>query len=214
MNREFWINRWKENRIGFHKPGVNPLLERFWPTVAAAPGRTLAPLCGKSDDLVWIAGRGHNVVGVELSEIAARSFASEQGLDVTFVEGPQFTVMRGGPITYLIGDFFDLTPKDAGLFDLVYDRAALIAMPEDRRPAYIRQLLTLLEPGAQILLIAMEYDPEQMPGPPHAVPESEIRTLFAGHNIEKLHEYDCLGDEPRFRDRGLKWMKEIVYHIQ
>jgi thiopurine S-methyltransferase len=214
MNRDYWINRWKENRIGFHKAGVNPLLERFWPRVAAAHGRTLVPLCGKSDDLAWIAGRGHDVVGVDLSEIAARAFASEHRLEVTVTESPPFTVLRDGHITYLAGDFFDLTPENAGLFNLAYDRAALIAMPEDRRPAYARQLRSMLEPGAQILLIALEYDPQQMSGPPHTVPESEVRTLFAGHKIEKLQEVDCLEDEPRFRERGLKWMKEIVYHIR
>src|SRR5258708_37195960 len=142
MNRDYWLNRWKENRIGFHKAGVNPLLERFWPRVAAA-GRTLVPLCGKSDDLAWIAGRGHDVVGVDLSEIAARAFASEHGLDATVVESPPFTALRAGHITYLVGDFFDLTPKNAGRFDLAYDRAALIAMPEDRRPAYTQKLLSL-----------------------------------------------------------------------
>jgi thiopurine S-methyltransferase len=214
MNRDYWLNRWKENRIGFHKAGVNPLLERFWPGVSAAPRRTLVPLCGKSDDLAWIAGRGHDVVGVDLSEIAGRSFASEHGLEVTVVDSPPFTMLRSGHITYLVGDFFDLTPENAGRFDLVYDRAALIAIPEDRRPAYVRQLDSLLDPGGQILLITLEYDPLQMSGPPHTVPESEVRTLFTGHTIEKLQEYDCLEDEPHFRERGLKWMKEIVYHIR
>jgi thiopurine S-methyltransferase len=213
MDRDYWINRWKDNRIGFHKAGVNPILERFWPRVAAA-GRTLVPLCGKSGDLAWIAGHGHDVVGVDLSEIAARAFASEHGLEVTFADSPPFTVMRGWHITYLVGDFFDLTPENAGRFELVYDRAALIAMPEDRRPAYARQLRSLLEPGAQMLLIALEYDPQQMSGPPYTVPEAEVRTLFAGTTIEKLQEVDSLEDEPRFRERGLKWMKEIVYHIR
>ena len=214
MNRDYWIDRWKENRIGFHKAGVNPLLKRFWPDVAAAPGRTLVPLCGKSDDLAWIANLGHDVVGVDVSEIAARSFASEHGLEVTVVENPPFTTLRSGHITYLVGDFFDLTPKNAGRFDLVYDRAALIALPEDLRAAYVRQLCSLLDPGAQILLISLEYDPQQMSGPPHSVPESEVRTLFAGYTIEKLQEVDCLEDEPRFKERGLQWMKEIVYYIR
>jgi len=214
MNRDYWIDRWKENRIGFHKAGVNPLLKRFWPRVAAAPGRTLVPLCGKSDDLAWIANCGHDVVGVDVSEIAARSFASEHGLEVTVVENPPFTTLRSGRITYLVGDFFDLTPTNAGRFDLVYDRAALIALPEDLRAAYARQLRSLLAPGAQIFLISLEYDPQQMSGPPHSVPESEVRMLFDGCTIEKLHEVDCLEDEPRFKERGLQWMKEIVYYIR
>jgi thiopurine S-methyltransferase len=213
MDKDFWLNRWKENRIGFHKAGVNRLLEHFWPRVMADAGRTLVPLCGKSDDLVWLASRGHDVAGVDLSEIAARSFASEQGLDMTVAVEPPFTMFRSGRISYFAGDFFDLTPKSAGRFDLVYDRAALIALPEDVRPAYVQQLRSLLNPGAHILLIALEYDALQMAGPPHTVLESEVRTLFTGLLIEKLEEYDCLENEPQFRQRGLTWMKEVVYHI-
>jgi thiopurine S-methyltransferase len=78
VNTEYWLKRWNENRIGFHKDGVNPLLEQFLPLIAKQPGRTLVPLCGKSADLAWLVSRGHDVVGVDLSDIAARSFASEQ----------------------------------------------------------------------------------------------------------------------------------------
>src|SRR6185503_16503780 len=67
MHREFWINRWNENQIGFHVKGVNPLLTRFWPS---ARGRVLVPLCGKSEDLRWLAERRHEVVGVEFSLVA------------------------------------------------------------------------------------------------------------------------------------------------
>ena len=213
VNREYWLKRWIENRIGFHKTGVNPLLERFWPKVAAAPGRTLAPLCGKSADLMWLASRGHDVVGVELSESAARAFMSEQGLAATIADDPPFTMMRAGRITLLAGDFFDLTPNRIGRFDLIYDRAAIIALPADLRPAYARQLRSLLEPGGRMLLITLEYDQTQTDGPPFSVPESEVRALFVDLAIDRLHEHDCLDEEPRFKERGLKWMKEVVYHV-
>lgn len=65
-----------------------------------------------------------------------------------------------------------------------------------------------------MLLIKIDYDQSEMNGPPYAVGEAEVRELFHGLRIEKLYEHDCLEDEPRFRERGLSWMSEAVYHLQ
>ena len=213
MNHQYWLSRWAENRIGFHLDDVNPLLKRFLPKFRTVPGRVLVPLCGKSLDLAWLAAEGYDVVGVDLSEIAARSFVSEQGIDAVSTDEPPFKVWRGENVTLFIGDFFDLTPEKSGLFDLVYDRAALIALPRDVRPLYARRLRSLLTTEGSILLISLEYDSAKMEGPPYTVPESEMRQIFSGWSIDKLHEVDCIEDEPRFKERGLTWMKEIVYRI-
>jgi thiopurine S-methyltransferase len=125
-------------------------------------------LCGKSLDLVWLADRGYHVVGVDLSEVAAKAFAAENKQHTDRIE-------------YRVGDFFDVTPESIGKFDLIYDRAALIALPPNLRPKYAEKLQSLLAPSGRILLISLEYDPQQMQGPPFEVPESEIRTLFKGH---------------------------------
>ncbi len=214
MDREYWLDRWVENRTGFHRAGVNPLLEQFWPQVAPSPaGRVLVPLCGKSVDLRWLADRGHEVVGVDLSPLAARAFSSEQ--DTVFAESPEppFTVYRGNRITFYVGDLLDFTPGTGGRFGLFYDRAALIALPPAMRPGYARQLLSLMEAGARGLLISLEYDTSSMDGPPFSVSEDEVRTLFAKFQVDRLLQYDCLDDEPRFKDRGVRWMKEAVYRL-
>ena len=214
MDREFWLKRWNENQIGFHLKGVNPLLTEFWPRVAGnSSGKTLVPLCGKSEDLRWLAERGHGVVGVDLSLIAARAFALEQGIVLIETHEPPFTVFRGKNLTFYVGDFFDVTAK-MGRFDLLYDRAALIALPPEIRPRYVQHLESLLSEGAQGLLIDLEYDPSQMDGPPYTVSEAEVRRLFSAFHCEKLIDMDCLEQEPRFKARGLTWMKEAVYRLQ
>jgi len=214
MYRGFWINRWAGNQIGFHRKGVNPLLERFWPAVSSvAVGRVLVPLCGKTEDLRWLAERGHEVVGVELSLIAAKAFAAEQGIVLAETHEPPFTVLRGQSITIYVGDFFDITPAIVRPFGLFYDRAALIALPPEMRPAYAQHLQSLVTDDAQGLLVTVEYDSSQMHGPPFTVSEAETRRLFGRFACEKLLERDCLDEEPRFKARGLTWMKEAVYHL-
>ncbi len=213
MNNEFWLQRWQENKIGFHKSGVNPLLEQFLPRVSTKPGRTLVPLCGKSQDLAWLLAQGHQVVGVDISEIAAKAFSLEQGIPFKESHEPPFKIFRGERITYYVGDFFNLK-ADRGQFDLVYDRAALIALPPNKRLEYVRHLKSLMGPGAAMLLISVEYDSRKMEGPPFSVTESEVRSLFLGASVDKLHEHDCLDEEARFKERGLDWMKEVVYRIK
>jgi thiopurine S-methyltransferase len=215
MQGEFWLNRWAENQIGFHLKGVNPYLTRFWSSVSGAgTGRVLVPLCGKSEDLRWLAERGHDVVGVELSLLAAKAFATEQRIVFTESHEPPFTVFRGKGITYLVGDFFDFTPEIGGHFDLFYDRAALIALPPEMRPAYALHLASLVKKGGQGLLVDIEYDPSQMHGPPYTVSESEVRRIFSSFHCEKLLEADILEDEPRFKARGLTWLREGIYHLK
>src|SRR5262245_57737685 len=107
MNQSFWLSRWNENQIGFHLKGINPLLTRFWSQVSPGSSvRVVVPLCGKSEDLRWLADRGHEVVGVELSLIAAKAFAAEQRVVFTEAHEPPFTVLRSERITYYVGDFF------------------------------------------------------------------------------------------------------------
>ena len=215
MHPDYWINRWNQNQIGFHLAGVNPLLMQFWPSVSGGKtGRVLVPLCGKSEDLRWLAEQGHDVIGVELSLVAAKAFAAEQKMVLTETHEPPFTVLRGNKLTYYVGDIFDFTAEISGRFDLFYDRAALIALPPDMRPGYVQQLQSVLVNGARGLLIGLEYDPSQMHGPPFTVPEVEVRRLFESFHCEKLLEYDCLEQEPHFKQRGLTWLKESAFALR
>ncbi|HET7301300.1 MAG TPA: thiopurine S-methyltransferase, partial [Oleiagrimonas sp.] len=48
MQTEFWLQRWREGRIGFHRDAPMPLLVQHWPALELARGsRVLVPLCGK-----------------------------------------------------------------------------------------------------------------------------------------------------------------------
>lgn len=216
MQISFWQQRWDENQIGFHLPEVNPYLTQFWSQFdSAGQGRVFVPLCGKSLDMIWLAQQGHRVLGVECSDKALQAFFEEQHLDVTHSEYRGFQRHQSGSIEVLEGDFFSLDSDILSDVEIVYDRASLVALPEEMRQQYAELLKQLLPQNVSILLVTVDYDQSAMSGPPFAVSEEEVRALFAdAFRIERLHQQDMLESSPRFRDRGLEYMQETIYKIQ
>lgn len=217
MEADFWHARWRENQIGFHEGTYNRYLVKHWDSLGiSAGGRVFVPLCGKSLDMIWLAERGHAVVGCELSEIAVESFFDEAGLTPTrAIDGP-VERWRAGSIEILLGDFFKLDRDLIGAFDAVYDRASLVAFPGSMRPAYVQALARLMPPGAPMLLMTLEYPQEEMEGPPFSVPEAEVNDLFEGLVEVELLELatDAFQDFPRFREVGLSRLVEKIYRLQ
>jgi thiopurine S-methyltransferase len=215
MDREFWLERWESRRLGWHLDDVNPHLTAFWDTLPVpAGGRVLVPLCGKSVDMKWLADRGHAVVGVEISDQACREFFAEQGLEPGVDRTDGWIRYRAGGVELLCGDFFDLDADLLGPVDAVFDRASLIALPPEMRPAYADTLAALLPQRPPVLLVTLAYHQAQMNGPPFAVWDGELRELF-GHRytIEALRDWDILAESPRFREQGLTELHERVFRL-
>jgi thiopurine S-methyltransferase len=216
MDPSFWHARWQANEIGFHQEEINAHLQRYWPRLdQPAGGSVFVPLCGKSRDLLWLASRGHRVLGVEISPIAAAAFFAENDLPVEPIEQDRFVLRRAGEIALLQGDYFDLRAEDLRAVTAVYDRASLIALPPALRARYAAHMAALLPEGVPVLLVALDYDQREMDGPPFAVDAAEVERLFAGNfAIETLEALDILAENPRFRARGLTRLQEQVYHLR
>lgn len=187
MEPSFWAARWKEGRIGFHEGRPNALLERHVSRLGSSR-RVLVPLCGKSDDLAFLAARGHQVLGVELVRDALVAFFDEHGLQPRISRRGAFEVFEAEGLTLLAGDFFSLTQAETGPLDALYDRAAIVALPQELRGRYVRQVRSLLAPDSTGLIITFDYPQEQMAGPPFSVPEPELRSHFAGAELELIEE--------------------------
>ena len=215
MQPEFWHKKWESNQIGFHQPEVNPYLQGHWPQLTL-PGqaRVLVPLCGKSLDLLWLAGRGHQVLGVELSKKAIEDFFSEHQVTPQVSDKGPFKVYRAEAIELWCGDFFALTAGDVADCAAFYDRAALIALPPAMRERYAAHLQQILSPTVQGLLITLDYDQAQMSGPPFAVDDDEVQRLLGGAwQVRMLEEQDVLGESWKFLQAGVTRLEERVYRV-
>ena len=195
MKPRFWLERWQSNQIGFHQNEHNPLLVEFWPTLELPDdARVFVPLCGKSLDMNWLSSMGHQVVGVELAQLAIEEYFAEQGeLEKESVD--RFVRYRSAQTEVYQGDFFDLTTSLLEGVDAVFDRAALIALPPDMRFRYADHMLRIIPDGCRVLLITLEYDQAVVAGPPHAVLSEEVQQLFE-HRCEIERMASCASSTP------------------
>lgn len=211
MKPEYWLERWQENRIGFHEVEPNPRLVENYRALNDTI-RALVPLCGKSVDLEWLAVHGHEVVGVELSEKAAEAFFAERNITPQRTQRGAFIELRHSTISILIGDFFATNAEELGHFDAVYDRAAMIALPPELRQRYVAHLPTLLSPKAKLLLVTLDYDAEG--GPPFAVSPAEIAKSYPQARITELASHDDRKNFPGPLERGATWVHENVHLVE
>lgn len=214
MDPQFWLERWDNNQIGFHQDEINTHLQRYWPQLAPpAHGHVFVPLAGKTLDMLWLAGQGHRVTGIEVSERAVRDFFEDNGLTPEIREEDEFRIFQADEIRLIQGDYFDLVPADLGPVDAVFDRASLIALPPAMREDYARQLRQLT-PACPVLLVTLDYEQQEMDGPPFAVAADEIERLYGdSHCITPLDGLNVLAEHPRFRARGLTRLEERVYRL-
>lgn len=215
MAPDFWHQRWREGRIGFHQDRPTPLLLEHWPSLALAPGsQVFVPLAGKSLDIVWLAARGHRVLGVELSPLAVAQFFAEHGLTPEVHDSRCGRHYRTGDIELICGDVFDLDADVLADCVAVYDRAALIALPPPLRLRYVGELHAQLPAGCRGLLITLEYPPHEKQGPPFAVPETEVRDLYGRDwRVETLERRDILAQQPGFVAEGVSELVTVVYRL-
>jgi thiopurine S-methyltransferase len=216
MKPDFWHERWERGEIGFHQHDFNQHMQTFIDRLGISPGaHILVPLCGKSLDMLWLAQQGYRVTGIEISERAARDFFVENRLACELDRKPGVISYHGDQINILCMDFFTVENTHLPHIGAVYDRASLIALPPEMRPAYAEHLARLLDPGTRSLLLTLDYPQEEMHGPPFSVTFDEVRRLFDSQfSIEPLHSEDCLAREPRFRKKGLTRLDEHVCVLQ
>jgi len=129
---------------------------------------------------------------------------------------PDFECYVGTKILLVRGDFFETTTeRTRGSFEVVWDRASLVAIDPSLRMDYVETIGQLLKPGGKILLVVIErYDtvneqtttgetvtkqvPNRSQGPPFALFEDDVRTLYEGQPwVESVQVLSDHGEQNR-----------------
>jgi len=211
-----WHSRWESNKIGWHADQVNlQLIEYFSELNLVGGDKIFVPLCGKSLDMLYLLQRGIKVVGVEMSEIAAKQFFSENKLEYSVSKVDDLMLYEGDGIQIFCGDFFNL--KASHLVDVkaVYDRASLIALDKALRQKYVNHLNDIISQDVRVLLLTLNYPQHQRVGPPFAVSKSEVDSLYGGSfQCQELQNITDIENEPMFLLQGVDFVEKAVYCLQ
>lgn len=187
MEPNFWHKKWETNNIGFHQKQVHPLLVDHFNALSLPKGsRVFVPLCGKTLDIGWLLNQGYQVSGAELSELAIQQLFAELGKTPNIIISNAIKHYHAPNIDIFVGDIFQVTQSMLGKIDGIFDRAALVALPESFRAQYANHLITITQRAPQ-LLVSYDYDQDLMKGPPFSVTQDEIN-----HHYQQDYQIECL----------------------
>jgi thiopurine S-methyltransferase len=194
MDLDFWHQKWEKNEIAFHQSKPNPVLVTYFKELQLVEdSRVFLPLCGKTLDIAWLLSQGYRVAGAELSKLAIEHLFVGLGLEPKISKFGKFSRYSATNIDIFVGDIFDLSKDVLGRVDTIYDRAALIALPEEARNRYAKHLLEITDTAEQ-LMISLEYDRSLMDGPPFSVNSDEVNRHYKdAYNLKLLESRSIPG---------------------
>ena len=169
-----------ESRPGWDMDGPTPLLPELL-DLADALGQSVGPRiavpgCGFGHDAAELARWGFQVTGVDFAPAAIQGARARYGEAVKWVEDDWFTIQLPS-------------------FDAIFDHTCFVAMDPVRRPAYVQACADHLRAGG-FWMAVLFHDVKGQPGPPHAIPIPEMRSL-AEACFEVLHLGEAVNSHPR-----------------
>lgn len=210
MEKNFWLDKWNRNDIGFHESDINPSLVAFFPKLKEG-NTVLVPLCGKTKDMDWLAGQGYKVIGVELSEKACTEFFAERNVTPNISNEKNVKCFEFGNIKLLCGDFFEMEKILFRDVKAIYDCKAMIALPEEMRKKYVTHIKEIIQDSFQILLLVLESN-DNGKGPPFSINEAEIKKLYGeSFSVRKLQSNVMDSVPERLQKKGYFTLQESVY---
>merc|ERR1711962_206805 len=191
--KEFWSKRWLDGQIGWHRSDFNKHLVKYttenWKDEQSK--RTVfVPLCGKTKDLVWLKQQGCDVVGLEFASQAVEEFFSDNQIEYKIQKFDSHEIYTADGYKIYRGDFFTVPISEK--FDLIYDRASLVAIEPDLKQNYAERMKKLL--NGEMLLVSLVRE-EGRTGPPHTVSSNDVHSLY--ENVTMLSEEDDLSSVER-----------------
>lgn len=121
--------------------------------------RIFVPMCGKTHDMLWLADRGHAIIGAEINARYIKAFFRDAELEYT-LRSEKVTPKKkvnvynanGKDITLYQCDIFDFSVDVSGQFDAIWDQSALPVINEmgaKRLKDYTNLMQSLLKPDGR-----------------------------------------------------------------
>ncbi|NNF18976.1 MAG: methyltransferase domain-containing protein [Flavobacteriaceae bacterium] len=161
LNKEYWEQRYKENRLGWDIGHVSSPLKKYIDGLENKDMKILVPGAGYGYEVSYLHQQG-------FSSVYAVDYAAEP-LQRIRRENPKF------PEEHLIeGDFFDM--EESG-FDLILEQTFFCSLSPELRPRYVEKTYSLLTEGGMLCGLLFDF-PLTENGPPFGGDSQMYRDLF------------------------------------
>jgi SAM-dependent methyltransferase len=191
LNAEHWDAQYRAEYLPWETGRPSTELRRVVAQHAIRPCRAVELGCGTGASAVWLARRGFEVTGIDLSRSAirrARERAARAGVWVRFRAA-------------------DLTAPGVlrGPYDFFFDCGCYHAVRLSDAAAYLRALAAATLPGALgLVLLGNAAEPEDETGPP-VVTEREIRAEWGARPFQIVQLRPFRFDARKGAKRYLGW---------
>eukprot|EP00762_Andalucia_godoyi_P004464 ANDGO_08219.mRNA.1 Thiopurine S-methyltransferase len=190
-SESYWSSRWAKGETGWKRFEVNKpfasnlaflsecIGEPRMPKLSDAS--VLVPLCGDSAVLRFFYDCGcRQVTGIEFVSSAVEKLMAESFPELQFTKSELGYTSSDKRVCILQGDFFERvmqTPLET--YDIIYDRASMVAIAPDARPRYAELIHRKTSASSVMFLEVVLRSPEKAClGPPFMVPLDQVSQQF------------------------------------
>jgi cyclopropane fatty-acyl-phospholipid synthase-like methyltransferase len=162
--------------------------------VGEITGSVLDVGCGTGENALYLAARGHEVLGLDAAPVAierAEAKARDRGIEAQF----------------LLWDALRLADLER-VFDTAIDVGLFHSFQDEERPVYAESLRAAIEAGGRYLMLCWSERNEWGYGP-RRVTQAEIRETFAeGWTVDSIEDAAFETNEPGWKIHA--WLARIT----
>ena len=206
-----WNKSWDDDFTPWHGEAADSWFWEFSDRIFSQLGessiRVLVPLCGHSYSPKRFYEAGHSVTGVDIVPKAINELSARDFSDVEFEErelegiaGATLSARIADRLSLVVGDFFSFDDPDG--FDLIYDRAAFLALPEDLRGKYGAKLLELVK-GSGLIVVKTDFWEGESLVAPYPLNVDGLDRYLIGTPRVTLREQESEIRAPHLIERGI-----------
>jgi SAM-dependent methyltransferase len=178
LNKEFWENRYREERTGWDVGTISTPLKTYIDQLENKQLKILIPGAGYGHEALYLLNKGFKNVTV-----------------IDLAEQPLLRLKKSGfpPTQLKQGNFFDLVEED---YDLILEQTFFCALNPELRNQYVSKMSNLLKDKGKLvgLFFNVEFEKE---GPPFGGSKNEYEMLFKGSFDLKVLETAYNSISPR-----------------
>ena len=159
--------------------------------------RTFVPLCGDSPIVQFLHEHQCTVTAIDLIPSPIRELREQLFSELTFKKTTTstHTTWKAERLSLIEGDFFACSIDQQ--FDLIYDRAALVAIEPQRRAQYVEKIMSLLAPHGRLFLEFFDVGEFSASHPPFPIMRQTVRQLFTPlHEVSFSEQRKKIADSP------------------